>query len=143
MRGASLRDRRRHEKLMKLLGLNESLKCMARANGVRWYDHVLRREEEHVLRRALDFRVEGLKKKGRSKKTWMKQVEEENRMDELVKADAQNRPIWRVGVYKLLARGISSHPRLSRKKPDHNWLLLLLSMSSWALFSGNSGLETI
>ena len=28
-------------------------------NSVRWYVHVLRREDCHVLRRALDFEVEG------------------------------------------------------------------------------------
>ena len=56
-----MRDRRRNEEVIKLLGLNESLECMARANEVR---HVLRREEEHVLRNALDFRVEGSSEKG-------------------------------------------------------------------------------
>ena len=29
------------------------------ANSVRWYGHVLRREDGLMLRRALDFEVEG------------------------------------------------------------------------------------
>ena len=29
------------------------------ANSVRWYCHVLRREDSHVLRIALDFEVDG------------------------------------------------------------------------------------
>ena len=29
------------------------------ANAVHWHDHVLRRENGHVLRRALDLEVEG------------------------------------------------------------------------------------
>ena len=33
------------------------------ANSVRWHDHVLRREDVRVLRRAIDFDVEG---KGRN-----------------------------------------------------------------------------
>ena len=33
-------------------------------NSVRWYIHVLRREDGHVLRRALDFEVEGKGRKG-------------------------------------------------------------------------------
>ena len=41
-----------------------------------WY--VLRRENGHVLRRALDFEVEGQRKKWRPKRTWQKQVEEES-----------------------------------------------------------------
>ena len=39
---------------------------------------MLRREDDHVLRRALDFEVEGQRKKGRPKRTWKKQVEEES-----------------------------------------------------------------
>ena len=39
------------------------------ANSVRWYGHVLRREEFHALRRALHFEVEGQRKKGRPKRT--------------------------------------------------------------------------
>ena len=39
--------------------------------------HVLRREDGHVLRRALEFEVEGQRKKGRPKRTWKKQVKEE------------------------------------------------------------------
>ena len=39
---------------------------------VHWYGHVLRREDSHVLRRSLDFEVEGQRKKGRPKRTWKK-----------------------------------------------------------------------
>ena len=42
------------------------------------YGHVLRREDGHILRRALDFKVEGQKKKWRLKRTWKNQVEEES-----------------------------------------------------------------
>ena len=45
---------------------------------VHWYGHVLRREDGHVLRRALDFEDEGQMKKGRPKRTWKRQVEEES-----------------------------------------------------------------
>ena len=29
---------------------------MAKANGVRWYGHVLRRDDRHVLRKVLEFK---------------------------------------------------------------------------------------
>ena len=32
---------------------------MAKVNGVRWYGHVLRRDDGHVLRKALEFQVKG------------------------------------------------------------------------------------
>ena len=41
--------------IMEMLGLKESVVQMVKANGVRWYWHVLRRDDEHVLRKALEF----------------------------------------------------------------------------------------
>ena len=59
-----LRDRTRSEDLMLMLGLNETIDQLAMANSVCWYSHMLRREDGHVLRRVLDFEVEGQRKKG-------------------------------------------------------------------------------
>ena len=38
------------------------------AYSVDWYGHVLRRDDGHVLRRAIEFEVESQWKKGRPKK---------------------------------------------------------------------------
>ena len=38
---------------------------MAKANGVRWYRHVLTRDDGHVLRKALEFEVKGKRKHAR------------------------------------------------------------------------------
>ena len=46
------------------------------ANSIRWFGHVLRTEDGRVLRIALDFEVEGQRKKGRLKRRWKKQVEQ-------------------------------------------------------------------
>ena len=48
------------------LGSKETVVQMAKANGVRWYVHVLRKV----------FEVKGKRKRGRPKKTWKTQVEE-------------------------------------------------------------------
>ena len=37
---------------MEMLGLKETVVQMAKANGVKWYGHVLRRDDEHVLGKA-------------------------------------------------------------------------------------------
>ena len=39
---------------------------------------MLSREDGHTLRRVLDFKGDGQRKKGRLKRTWKKQVEEES-----------------------------------------------------------------
>ena len=51
-----------------MLGLKETIYQLPMANSVHWYGHVLRREDGRVLRRALDFEVEGQRKKGRPKR---------------------------------------------------------------------------
>ena len=75
MCGAKLMEKERTENLMEMLGLKETVVQMAKTNGVRWYGHVLRRDEGHVLRKVLKIEV----KRGRPKKTWKTQVEKESK----------------------------------------------------------------
>ena len=53
MRGVKLVDRKNTEDLVKLLGLKKTLDKMAPADGVRWYGHVVRRDEESILKKAM------------------------------------------------------------------------------------------
>ena len=69
MCSAKLMENKRTEDLMEMLGLKETVVQMAKANGVRWYRHVLRRDDGHVLRKALEFEVKSKRKRGRPKKT--------------------------------------------------------------------------
>ena len=73
-----LKNRKRSKDLMLMLYLNDAIDLLVMACHVCWYGHVLRREDGYVLRRAFDFEVEGQRKKGRQKRTWKKQVEEES-----------------------------------------------------------------
>ena len=54
--GVKLIDRKNMDKLMEMLGLKEMVDKLAKAIGVRWYGHVLRRQENDVLRKALILR---------------------------------------------------------------------------------------
>ena len=49
MCGAKLMGKKRTEDLMEMLGLKETAVQMAKANGVRWYRHVLRRDDGHMF----------------------------------------------------------------------------------------------
>ena len=48
---------------MLMLGFDETLDQLAMVSSVCWHSHVLRREDDHVLRRALDFDAEGHREK--------------------------------------------------------------------------------
>ena len=104
MCGAKLMAKKRTEDLMEMLGLKETVVQMAKVNGVRWYGHVLRRDDGHFLTKALEFEVKGKRKRGRPKKTWKTQVEKESKSVGLEKKDAMNRARWRVGVREIAAK---------------------------------------
>ena len=65
-------EKKRTEDLMEMLGLKETVVQMAKVNGVRWYRHVLRRDDGHVLRKALEFEVKGKRRQGQPRKTQVK-----------------------------------------------------------------------
>ena len=105
MCGQKVVDRKTSEEQMGMLGLNETIERFATVNGVRWHGHVLRRDDDSVLRVALNLKVSGKRKRGRPKKTWRKQVEEETEKIGLKKEDALRRDKWRDGV-RAIAEGI-------------------------------------
>ena len=64
MCGQKVVDRKTTEEQMDMLGLKETIDQLATANGVRWYEHVLRRDDNSGVRVALDLEVSGKRKRG-------------------------------------------------------------------------------
>ncbi len=73
----------------------EGLEVLLRRNRLRWFGHRRRREEGHILRRALNFEVEGRRPPGRPKKTRRKVVDKDMRMLNITEEMAMNRQQWR------------------------------------------------
>ena len=106
---------------MSMLGLKDTLDELARASGVQWYDH--------ILRRALNFEVTGRRGRERLNMTWKRQVEEHINQIGLKREDAIDRVKWRNGVYELSksTRRIRP-PALTRTKQDlKNWISLCIT----------------
>ena len=57
----------------------ENLEHRLRNMRLRWFSHVKRRDENSILRRAMELEVEGRRPVGRPKKAWSKVVEEDMR----------------------------------------------------------------
>ena len=95
MCGQKVVDRKTTEKQMDMLSLKETIDRLATANRVRWYGHVLNRNDDSVLRIALDPKVSGKRKRRRPQK---KQLEEKTEKIGLKKKNALNRAKWRDGV---------------------------------------------
>ena len=83
MCGVKLIEKRRSQELISLLGLIDILDGLARASGIQWYGH--------VLRRALSFEVAERRERGRPNMTWKRQVEEHTDQIGLKKHDAIDR----------------------------------------------------
>ena len=83
---------------MQLLDMNETIDQLARAIGVRWYEHALRKDRNNILISALDNKGKGTRKMGRPKLTWLIAVAAQDRNVGLSASDAINRSRWKLGV---------------------------------------------
>ena len=63
MCGQKVVDSKTTEEQMDVLGLKETIDWLATAIGVRWYGHALRKDDDSVLRVALNLEVNGKRKR--------------------------------------------------------------------------------
>ena len=62
---------------------------------LKWYGHVLRREDEYVGKRVMAMEVPGKRRKGRSKRRWLDSIRNDLSERELSREDTQDRAKWR------------------------------------------------
>ena len=62
MCGVKLVDRNKIKKMMEMLSVKKTSDKMAKANGVRWYEHVVRRGDNNILMREMMFEVDRQRK---------------------------------------------------------------------------------
>ena len=74
-----------------------------------WYGHVLRRNEEVGIRGALEFEVEGVTGRGRSRLGWREQGERVKAG--LQDVEASNRCDWRRGIFWFHHKYGKDNPR--------------------------------
>ena len=101
MCGVKVLEKPRSQEIMSLPGLKDTLDELARASEMRWYGHVLRRNNGKVLRRALDFEVAGRRGRGRPNIMWKRKREECINQIGRKNEDAVDTVKWRNGIYEL------------------------------------------
>ena len=62
---------------------------------LKWYGHVLRREDEYVGKRVMAMEVPGKRRRGRPKRRWLDSIRNDLSERELSGEDAQERAKWR------------------------------------------------
>ena len=70
---------------------------MIKKSRLRWFGHVERKDDNDWVKRCITSEVEGIRQRGRPKKTWWDCVKNDNVMESLglCQRDAQSRNIWR------------------------------------------------
>ena len=62
---------------------------------LKWYGHVMRREEHYVGRRAMVMKEQGRRKRGRSKRRWLDKIKDDIKEKALSADDVYDRATWR------------------------------------------------
>jgi len=80
--------------LRERLGIDD-ITLVLQQNGLQWYGHVLRKEDDDWVKKCMEYEVEGPRPRGRPKRTWREVVEKDFQARRLNKEDAVDRSKWR------------------------------------------------
>jgi len=71
-----LKDRLPSKELRERLGVDD-IALILQQNRLRWYGHVLRKDDDDWLKKCMEYEVEGSRPSGRPKRTWKEVVRED------------------------------------------------------------------
>ena len=94
MSGVTRLDRIRNNGIRGTTKLGEISKKVQESR-LKWYGHVLRREDEYVGKRVMAMEVPGKRRRGRPKRRWLDSIRNDLSERELSREDAQDRAKWR------------------------------------------------
>ena len=95
MSGVTKLDRIRNERITGTTKVGEISKKV-RESRLKWYGHVLRREDEYVGKRGMAaMEVPGKRRRGRPKRRWFDNMKNDLSERELSGVEAQDRVQWR------------------------------------------------
>jgi len=90
MCGIKLKDRLPSKELRQRLGV-DNIALILQQNRLRWYGHVLRKDDDDWVKKCMEYAVEG----SRPKRSWKEVVQEDCQVRKLNKEDAVDSCKWR------------------------------------------------
>ena len=99
--GVKLKDRLSSKELRERLGVDDVIALVLQQNRLRWYGHVLRKDDDFV-KKCMEYEDEGPRPRRRPNRTWREVVREDCQARKLNKEDAMDRCKWR----KVINRGV-------------------------------------
>ena len=94
MSGVTKLDRIRNERIRGTTKVGEMSKKV-QERRLKWYGHVLRREDEYVAKRVVVLEVPGKRRRGRPNRRWWANIKKDLSERELSGEKAQDRVQWR------------------------------------------------
>ena len=94
MSGVTKLDRIRNERIRGTTKVGE-ISQTVQESRLRWYGHVLRREDEYVGKRVMGTEMPGKRRRERPKRRWLDSIRNDLSERELSGEDAQDCPRWR------------------------------------------------
>ena len=91
---SQLKDRLPSKELRERLGVDD-IALVLQQNRLRWYGHVLRKDDDDWVKKCMEHEVEGSRPRRRPRKTWKEVVRDDCQARKLNKEDAMDRCKWR------------------------------------------------
>ena len=101
--GVSKRDHMRNEDIRRILHITPIDEVM-RCGRLRWFGHVQRRDADNVTRRVMNLAIPGTRRRGRPKKTWNQQLNDDMTAVGVTQDVALDRTEWRRRTRPTLRR---------------------------------------
>ena len=95
--GVTKKDKIRNEYIRSTVKV-ERLEMKMREGRLRWYGHVMRRDQEYVGRKMIEMELPGKRKRGRPKKRFLDVVKEDMGEVGAKETDVKNRTVWRMMI---------------------------------------------
>ena len=95
--GVTRKDKIRNEYIRSTVKV-ERLGMKMREGRLRWYGHVMRRDQEYIGRKMMEMELPGKKKRGRPKKRFVDVLKEDMGEVSAKETDVEDRTVWRMMI---------------------------------------------
>ena len=95
--GVTRKDKIRNEHIRSTVKV-ERLGMKMREGRLKWYGHVMRRDQEYVGRKMMEMELPGKRRRGRPKKRFVDVVKEDMGEVSAKETDVEDRKVWRIMI---------------------------------------------
>ena len=94
MCNVKVKDRVPSKELRERLGIDDII-LILQQNRLRWYGHVLQKEDTDWAKKYMEYEVKGFRPRGRPKRAWREVVQKDCQAHRLNREDAMDRGRWK------------------------------------------------